>query len=101
MSARDSKAEIAKASGRSGLNPAATATPKPAAPKPAPVKPTPAKPTGTSIPAKPSAAPTADEARRKMCNGRHYSSSALCSDSTCKMREYRKWQTCLKTGSYY
>lgn len=39
--------------------------------------------------------------RRKMCNARHYSSSALCSDSTCKMREYRKWQTCLKTGSYY
>lgn len=37
----------------------------------------------------------------KMCTSRHYSSSALCSDSTCKMREYRKWQTCLKTGSYY
>ena len=37
----------------------------------------------------------------KLCNARHYSSSALCSDSTCKMREYRKWMTCLKTGSYY
>lgn len=37
---------------------------------------------------------------RKMCNQRHYSSSALCSDSTCKMREYRKWQGCLKTGNY-
>ncbi|TFI59286.1 ankyrin repeat domain-containing protein [Sphingomonas parva] len=48
-------------------------------------------------------APVAAEVspRRKMCNERHYSSSALCGDSsTCKMREYRKWQTCLKTGSY-
>lgn len=46
-------------------------------------------------------APAPQDARRKMCNARHYSSSALCSDTTCKMREYRKWQTCLKTGSYY
>ena len=42
----------------------------------------------------------AESPRRKMCNARHYSSSALCSDSTCKMREYRKWNSCLKTGSY-
>lgn len=49
----------------------------------------------------PSAAGPASSARAKICNGRHYSSSALCSDSNCKMREYRKWQTCLKTGSYY
>ena len=48
-----------------------------------------------------SSAPAVEDPRRKMCNARHYSSSALCSDSTCKMREYRKWQTCLKTGSYY
>jgi ankyrin repeat protein len=54
-----------------------------------------AEPTGSVA-----ATETADP-RRKMCNARHYSSSALCSDSTCKMREYRKWQTCLKTGSYY
>ena len=39
--------------------------------------------------------------REKMCGERWYASQALCSDSTCKMREYRKWQTCLKTGSYY
>lgn len=39
--------------------------------------------------------------REKMCQQRWYSSQALCSDSTCKMREYRKWQTCNKTGSYY
>jgi hypothetical protein len=39
--------------------------------------------------------------REKMCQQRWSSSNALCSDSTCKMREYRKWQTCLKTGSYY
>lgn len=49
--------------------------------------------------ASPMAAP--QDARRKMCNARHYSSSALCRDTACKMREYRKWQTCLKTGSYY
>lgn len=41
-----------------------------------------------------------DSPHRKMCNQRHYASSALCSDSTCKMREYRKWQGCLKTGNY-
>ncbi|TFI57034.1 ankyrin repeat domain-containing protein [Sphingomonas parva] len=47
-----------------------------------------------------SAAAASNDPRRKQCNARHHSSSALCSDSTCKMREYRKWQTCLKTGSY-
>ncbi len=72
--------------------------------------------TGTN-PMKPSPAPRAAAAartstavtspsaakspREKMCQQRWYSSNALCSDSTCKMREYRKWQTCLKTGSYY
>lgn len=49
-------------------------------------------------PAKPASAEVSP--RRKMCNERHYSSLSLCSDSTCKMREYRKWQTCLQTGSY-
>lgn len=96
------QAEIRKAGGLSGINPASTAKPpaaKPAPAKPAAARPAPAKP--TPAPAAKPAAPTADEARRKMCSGRHYSSSALCSDSTCKMREYRKWQTCLKTGSYY
>lgn len=61
-------------------------------------------PSPAPIPAKtgPKAADTAaSSSRAKQCNERHYSSSALCSDSTCKMREYRKWQTCLKTGSYY
>lgn len=53
-------------------------------------------------PAKPSPTPSAtpESPHRKMCNARHYSSSALCSDTTCKMREYRKWNTCLKTGNY-
>jgi hypothetical protein len=45
--------------------------------------------------------PSAATTDAKVCASRHRSSSALCSDSTCKMREYRKWQTCLKTGSYY
>lgn len=49
---------------------------------------------------KPAPAATPESPHRKMCNARHYSSSALCSDTTCKMREYRKWNTCLKTGSY-
>jgi hypothetical protein len=47
-------------------------------------------------------APTVEtSADAKLCAQRHRSSSALCSDTTCKMQEYRKWQTCLKTGSYY
>jgi hypothetical protein len=62
--------------------------------KPKPM--TPFTPTAT-VPA--AAVQPASEAN--LCAQRHRSSSALCSDSTCKMREYRKWQTCLKTGSYY
>ena len=93
-------AEVLKAGGRYAKHvPAAPAGPMTRAPqlkarapaltaKPAAARPSPA-----------SAAAPAD-ARRKMCNARHYSSSALCSDSSCKMREYRKWNSCLKTGSY-
>lgn len=43
----------------------------------------------------------AQSPREKLCQSRWYASQALCSDSTCKMREARKWQTCLQTGSYY
>ncbi len=57
-----------------------------------------AKPSPMSTPA---AAATPQSARDKMCQARWYASQALCSDSTCKMREYRKWATCKKTGSYY
>lgn len=59
----------------------------------------PKKTTGTAGAARPEAKQP-ESPHRKMCNQRHYSSSALCSDSTCKMREYRKWQGCLKTGNY-
>lgn len=62
--------------------------------KPKPMTPVTATPT---VPAPPAEAGS----DAKVCAQRHRSSSALCSDSTCKMREYRKWQTCLKTGSYY
>jgi hypothetical protein len=62
--------------------------------KPVPMSPV----TATSNVAAPQPPATSDA---KVCASRHRSSSALCSDSTCKMREYRKWQTCLKTGSYY
>lgn len=61
-----------------------------------PVTMTPPAPVGGNDPQSAPRSPDAD-----MCASRHYSSSALCGDSTCKMREYRKWQTCLKTGSYY
>lgn len=61
-----------------------------------PVTMTPPKPSGGTRPQPATQSPNA-----RMCGSRHYSSAALCSDSTCKMREYRKWQTCLKTGSYY
>ena len=50
---------------------------------------------------KPTVAAKPQSARDKMCQARWYSSQALCSDSTCKMREYRKWATCKQTGSYY
>jgi hypothetical protein len=76
---------------RTGINPMAPAVRKPAA---AP-RPTAAKSTGST------AAVSTKSPREKMCQSRWYSSQALCSDSTCKMREYRKWQTCNKTGSYY
>ena len=85
---------IRKAGGISGrASAAARATPAAAAARPA-TKPT-AKPVTDSKD------DTAKSPHYKMCTARHYSSSALCSDTTCKMREYRKWQTCLKTGSYY
>lgn len=71
--------------------PAAPTTPAPPAAKPAPAP----------APAKRNEEAQAESPHAKMCASRHYHSSALCSDSTCKMREYRKWQTCLKTGSYY
>lgn len=68
---------------------------KPPAPAPAPGA-------ASSVSRRPAPMPApAESGRRRMCNDRHYSSSGLCSDSTCKMREYRKWQTCLQTGSYY
>jgi len=90
------KAEIAKAGGRSGRAPPPTVT-KPA---PARAKSAPAEPGAKPAPPKP-APVTADAARRKMCNARNYSSSALCSDSTCKMRALRKLPTCPKTGRHY
>lgn len=79
-------AELKKAGGKYGKEP--------------PAKPVPMTPNSTTG----KTDTTSSAAKSKyadMCASRHYSSSALCSDSTCKMREYRKWQTCLKTGSYY
>lgn len=87
-------AEILKAGGQYGKN--APYTPTPAAP----MSKAPALQASRPAKAATATAPDGNDPRRKMCNGRHYSASALCSDSTCKMREYRKWQTCLKTGSY-
>lgn len=81
---------VLKAGGRYAKN--APSTPTPAAPRDG-------KAPGTA--SNSAATPGSEDPRRKMCNARHYSSAALCSDSTCKMREYRKWQSCLKTGSYY
>ena len=90
------QAEIAAAvEARTGANPMRPAAkPAAAAKASAPVSRAPAA--TASKPASATKSP-----REKMCQQRWYSSQALCSDSTCKMREYRKWQTCLKTGSYY
>ncbi|RHW19161.1 ankyrin repeat domain-containing protein [Sphingomonas gilva] len=85
--------EVLKAGGKYAKNAPYTPAPQSKAPITR-VKPAPGKPAASTSSA------TVDP-RRKMCNARHYSSSSLCSDSTCKMREYRKWQTCLKTGSYH
>ncbi|HRD28104.1 MAG TPA: ankyrin repeat domain-containing protein [Caulobacter sp.] len=84
------QAEIARAGGRSGRSPAPSPIPQGTSARAA---------SSTPATGKPASAPV--DPRRKMCNARNYAASALCSDSTCKMREYRKWQTCLKTGSYY
>jgi hypothetical protein len=83
-------AELKKAGGKQVI----TAPARPAAP----VKATPAAPAKKPVR---QSSPASTSPHAKMCEARHYSSSALCSDSTCRMREYRKWQTCLKTGSYY
>lgn len=79
----------AKISAAGGIRGNASLTEKPVTMTP----PTPVAETNSQPPAQFPAA--------EMCASRHYSSSAFCGDSTCKMREYRKWQTCLKTGSYY
>lgn len=39
--------------------------------------------------------------RHKQCSAKWYADQALCSDTTCKMTTYRKWQQCLKTGRYW
>lgn len=92
-------AEIAKAGGRSGRAPAPSAPVRHAPAGVVPARPAPASPAARKP--DPAAVVAPVDARRKMCSSRHYVSSGLCSDSTCKMREYRKWQTCLRTGSYY
>lgn len=43
----------------------------------------------------------AEDPRRKQCNAKWHADQALCSDTTCKMATYRKWQQCLKTGRYW
>ncbi|URW74787.1 ankyrin repeat domain-containing protein [Sphingomonas donggukensis] len=83
-------AAVTQRTGRAPGAPDRAAPPARSAPQPAR-----ASASGASAPAKP------QSPRAKQCQARWYSSQALCSDSTCKMREYRKWQTCLKTGSYY
>lgn len=51
--------------------------------------------------ASPIATNGADDPRRKQCNAKWHADQALCSDTTCKMTTYRKWQQCLKTGRYW
>ena len=42
-----------------------------------------------------------DDPRRTQCSAKWHADQALCSDTTCKMSTYRKWQQCLKTGRYW
>ncbi|MDA5192570.1 ankyrin repeat domain-containing protein [Govanella unica] len=87
------EAELKKAGGKLGISASLETPAKPVAQPAATTKPKANAANDTPT--------TPNSPYAKMCESRHYTSSALCSDSTCKMREYRKWQTCLKTGSYY
>lgn len=52
----------------------------------------------TPLPAK---AAAGAKGRDLECQQKHRADVALCSDETCRMRSYRKWQQCLKTGNYW
>lgn len=81
-----------------GYKPATSAKPSTAAPAKAPPSPAAATKTPSTTASPASAKPLSG--RQKACEEKWYADQALCSDSTCKMRAYRKWDTCLKTGSY-
>lgn len=70
-----------------GARPAGAHAPAPAAP---------ARPA-----ARPATASTPQSPRARDCQQKWYADQALCSDTSCKMRTYRKWQQCLKTGRYW
>lgn len=63
------------------------------------------RPTSPGVSRSPTSPPalkrSTNDSQRKQCNAKWYADQALCSDATCKMRTYRKWQTCLKTGRYW
>ena len=46
-------------------------------------------------------ATTASAGRKKECEQKYQADAALASDSTGKMRSYRRWQQCLKTGRFW
>lgn len=48
-----------------------------------------------------SAKPVPDETRKKQCEAQQHADAALCSDSSCRMATYRRWQQCLATGRYW
>lgn len=52
-------------------------------------------------PAAPVSRPTPGKGDSKECQQKYQADVALCSDTTCRMRSMRKWQQCLKTGSYW
>lgn len=52
-------------------------------------------------PAAPISRPAQGKGDSKECQQKYQADVALCSDSTCRMRSMRKWQQCLKTGSYW
>lgn len=106
--ARGANADLKSARGRTAYDMAtaplvkatlkARMTPAPVAPKPSPAVP-------SSRAVRPDASagqvPGATDPRRKQCSAKWYADQALCSDTTCKMTTYRKWQQCLKTGRYW
>lgn len=95
--------DVTNMSGRSAFDVTASseinALLKPAAAKPSASVASATAPKASPVPAKPKSA--AEQKRSDFCQSQYRAAvAAFCSDTTCTMRENRKWSECLKTGRY-